>query len=189
MSLGRLQIVAASLVAASALAAGPGAAADEPGAAMAFATGREKPPAAGESVLRFSQANALAKWNLTASASRKPWDPTQPFGFISRNEPLDAVAGDASRASLAFEWQRRLESSRIEAAAFASHRDVSLFPDLSRFDGPAHDERYEQREQRSLFGAAVRWSGGEHIAGLPSATTVSARVRSEAIDAEGLMSA
>ena len=157
---------------------------------MALATGpREKAPTPGESLLRFSQANALAKWNLTASASREPWDPTQPLALISRTEPFDAIAGDSSRASLAFEWQRRLDSGRIEAAAFASRRDVSLFSDLSRFAGETQDERYEQREQRSLFGAAVRWSGGERLGGLPSATSVSARLRSESIDAEGVMSA
>ena len=165
--------------------------ADEPEGLYALATGSRQAQAHPDpdSVLKLSRANAVENWSLTASASRKPWDPTQPLGVILRSDPLDAMAGDSSRASLAFDWQRRLATGRVEAAAFAMRASVNLFSDLSRFDGASNDERFEQRDRRSIFGAALRWGGRESVAGLASSTAVSARVRSEAIDAEGVFSA
>jgi hypothetical protein len=136
----------------------------------------------------ISRADALEQWKLKASASRKPWDPTDDV-FIPRFDARDALGGDASRASLAFEWQRAVGSGRLEAAAFARRSLLDLYSDLARADGASSGERFEQRDRRGLFTGALRWSGASGLGSFDSSHSLTMRLRAESFDADGVLTA
>ncbi len=134
--------------------------------------------------LKYSGANAFEKWRLVASASGRPWDPTDPLP-VSRFDSRDVVGGESTRASLAFDWQRNLDASRLEAAAFARRSTVDLHSDLARLDGSSVGERFEQRDRRSAIGAALRWSGAGSLGALPASHSIGARFTTETLDGDG----
>jgi hypothetical protein len=169
---GRLQKVAAIFIAASAFGK----------------------PVCAASFLDISGATAFERWNLTANAARTSWDgmsspdpePGAPR-LVTRFSSRDAFHGDESRASLAFDWQRRIGRGRLAASVFAVRHGLEL---RSVADTPAAGDRgeyFEQRERRSLFGAAALWSGNTPLGGLPGTSRAGLRMRSESLDAEGLL--
>jgi hypothetical protein len=181
VSQGRLQNVAATILAASALAST--AFATEPLTAIgAGARGVSAIPSA--NVMEISGADALEAWKLKASASRKPWDATDPL-TLARVQARDALGGESSRASLSFEWQRTLGVGRLEAAAIGRRSSIDLYSDLGRFDGASRGERFGQRDHRSLIGGALRWSGATRVGPFIANPSASVRMRSETLDADG----
>jgi len=139
---------------------------------------------AGPGELKYSGASAFERWHLVASASRKAWDPTEALP-ASRFDSRDVLGGEKTRASLAFDWQRSLDTGRLEAAAFARRSAFDLVSDLSRLDGSSIGERFEQRDRRSLIGAAMRWSGDGGLGPLDAAHSASARLTTETYDGDG----
>jgi hypothetical protein len=157
--------------------------AEEPGPVARIVAARNDNGAAPVAQLRFGEADALEKWNVVASASRRPWDPADalaPARFDSRA----ALGGETSGASLAFEWLRNLPSGNLEAAAFARSSGVDLRSNLAPFDGASYAEGFGQRDRRSRFGAAIRWRADGNLGALPSSHSIGARVRGETLDAD-----
>jgi hypothetical protein len=140
------------------------------------------PPGPGE--LKYSGASAFEKWHLVASATRKAWDPTEALP-ASRFDSRDVLGGEKTRASLAFDWQRSLDTGGLEAAVFAKRTALDLFSDVPRLDGSPMGERFEQRDRRSLIGAAVRWSGDGSLGPLDAAHLASARLTTQTYDGDG----
>jgi hypothetical protein len=151
-------------------------------------------PVSAASLLDISGATAFERWNLTANAARSPWDamaaeypgPNSPR-IVTRFSPRDAFDGDASRASLAFDWQRRIGGDRIAASAFAIHRGIDLRSVAHPPAGTDRGESFDQRERRSLFGATAGWSGNTRIGEFFGTSRAGVRMRSESLDAEGLL--
>lgn len=161
---GRLQKVAAILVAVSAVGK----------------------PLSAASLLDMSGATAFERWSLTANAALGPWDGTASPDtaasaprLVKRFSAPEAFDGDASRASLAFDWQRRIGRDRFAASAFAVRHGVDLRSVADSAAGAPGVETYGQRERRSLAGATLSYFFGASRAGV--------RMRSETLDAEGLL--
>lgn len=168
---GRLQKVAAILVAVSAFGK----------------------PVFAASLLDISGATAFERWNLTANAARSSWDAMtaqhpgpNPPRLVTRFSSRDAFDGDASRASLAFDWQRRVGQDRIAASAFAIRHGVDLRSVADTPAGTDRGESFDQRERRSLFGATAGWSGNTSLGEFFGTSRAGVRMRSESLDAEGL---
>lgn len=134
-------------------------------------------PVFAASLLDISGATALERWNLTASAETTP-DVTH---FVTRFPMRDAFGSDSRRASLAFDWQRRVGRDRVAVSAFAFHQGIDL---RSAADGAG--ERFDQRERRSVFGADAGWSATHHLRGMIGTSRLGLRMRSESLAAEGL---
>jgi hypothetical protein len=141
------------------------------------------------SILDFSSSTAQERWKLTASATRDVLDPFSASSadgrLVRRFEGRDAFGGDASRANLAFDWQRLMPGSRLSASAFALRRGVDLRPDAEDSSGGGPGARFDQRERRSLVGAAARWNAAAPIGGMFAIHSASVHFRSETLDAEG----
>src|SRR5258705_11028669 len=86
------------------------------------------PPSPGE--LKYSGVSAFQAWHLTASASRKAWDPTDALP-ASRFDSRDVLDGEKTRASLAFDWQRSLDTGGLGARAFAKRSACALVSERS----------------------------------------------------------
>jgi outer membrane receptor protein involved in Fe transport len=182
VSQGRLHKVAAITIAA--LGIGSSARADGLDGLFAIAKGSRQGEAQDATrTLEFSQANALGRWNLSATAARTPWDPTDPLQ-IPRFDSRQALGGDSTHASLAFDWQRKLSGGRLEAAAFARASSIEIHGGERLYPAP---ERFEQRDRRSLFGAAARWSGDASVGAFDAHHAVGVRLRSEWLDADGAL--
>ena len=174
-----------AMIATSAMAS-LAAAGDLP-AIHAIASGsRPEHASAPASQLKFSGASAFERWNLTASASRKAWDPTDLMP-APRFDWRDVLGGESTRASLAFDWQRNLDTSRIEAAAYARRSGVDLHSGLARLDASSCGERFEQHDRRSLIGAALRWTGDGSVGVLAASHSASVRLRTETLDVDGAL--
>jgi hypothetical protein len=146
-------------------------------AAILLAVSAVGKPVSAASLLDISGATAFDRWSFTANAAREPWDNGPPL--VRRFSVQDAFDGEASRASLAFEWQRRIGRDRFAASAFAVRHGVDL---RSIVDAPAvalGGDTFEQRERRSAVGATATYFFGTARAGV--------RMRSESLDAEGLL--
>lgn len=169
---GRLQKVAAILIAASAVGK----------------------PVFAVSLLDISGATAFERWNLTANAARGSWDtlisqdpvPNVPR-LVTRLPSRDAFDGEASRANLAFEWQRRVGRDQLAASAFAMRHGVDLRSVADSAAEPDRGERFDQRERRSLVGATAGWSGNSYLGNFLGTSRAGVRMRSESLDAEGLL--
>lgn len=133
--------------------------------------------------LEVSRAGAFERWNFTASTARSAWDPTDPLQMPRFND-RDALLGTTTRAGLTFDWQRKLSGGRLEAAAFAKRSSLELSGHENLHPSP---ERFVQRDRRSLFGAAVRWSGDGSAGDFDTHHTASVRVRGESFDADGVL--
>ncbi len=134
--------------------------------------------------LKYSGADAFERWHLVASASRKPWDASE-APRLPRFAALGLAAGESTRATLAFDWQRTLNASRLEAAAYAHRIAIDEDAESARLEGSSYGERFQQRDRRSTLGAALRWSADGMIGAFPAAHAVSMRLRNETVDADG----
>jgi TonB-dependent receptor-like protein len=151
-------------------------------------------PLLAASLLDISGATAVERWNLSAKAARGSWDawsaqdPVPPAThFVTRFASSDIHDIEARRASLAFDWQRRAGADRLSMSAFATHQGVD---GRSAAEAPAQaafGERLGQRERRSLLGADASWSTNHSIGTMAGASKAGVRLRSESLDAEGLL--
>lgn len=146
---GRLQKVAAIIIAAWEFAALPSFATD-PNGLVAIAGPRDRP------VLELSQSNAVERWSLRADAFRGAWDYSD-ASIFPRFDWHSALAGDVARASLAFDWQRFTAGGRLEGGAFAKLARTEVA------DGVRNATSIEQRLRESAYGAALQWSNGGSV--------------------------
>jgi hypothetical protein len=102
--------------------------------------------------LTFGGATDESRWSFAASARREPWEAGERPGG-TRLDSRDAFEGDATQATLAFEWQRRLGPGHLATSAFASRRQLGV---TSREDGAA--EHLVERDLRGSNGLSVRFA-------------------------------
>lgn len=121
------------------------------------------------STLGLAGASHDARWSFSASARHDPWEAGTPTA--ARFAPRDALDGGATRATLAFDFQRAFGASRFQAGAFASRRHLGVHSVES-----LEAEHLEQRDQRGATGAHVQLGHGPFRAAL--------RFREETLDAD-----
>lgn len=141
------------------------------GASLAAIPAREAAP--GRTVLELSESNAVERWTLRAGSYRGAWDPAQVPAF-PRFDWRSALAGDVARASLAFDWQRRIGSGSLEGGVFGRLARANVG------EAVRAPNVFEQRLRESAFGASLRWSD--------AARSLTAAFRGTGRDARGGMS-
>lgn len=168
------------------------------GMALADAPSGLRLPARASPVLQvaplfsLSHADSRERWSLTADAARVEWATGQSIDsrfqgqgllkLLSTAQPLD---GEARRASLALDWQRRLDVGSWGAGAFATTREVALDAGALPQDEGTMWERVTQRDRGTRLGAHLGWNGSAQWGALGLACALGMRTQADSLDSLG----
>jgi carboxypeptidase family protein/TonB-dependent receptor-like protein len=134
-------------------------------------------------VVRYSRGNQQDGLSLTGMAYAGRWNSTDQIparavgsGQLDRFGAVDTSdRGETHRLSLSGEWRRSTSRGLTQVKAYAIDYGLDLFSNFTYFlDDPVNGDQFEQKDQRSIFGASVsqrflsRWFGRdtESVVGL-----------------------
>jgi len=109
---------------------------------------------------------------------------------LSRWDSVDPSQGGATQRLMALiSYRRQIERGDIEAAAYAVHSNLQLFPNdgiAASFQpaGMQYGSQVEQDDMRTQMGANLRFSRRYDVAGFDVRTTAGLQLRDDVIDAE-----
>ncbi len=141
--------------------------------------------------LRYTQGDALRSWTLTAMGYDGSWLSTDQVpqrtidsGLIDRFDLIDpGPRGDSSRFSLSSDWRWGGERSATSLSAYALTYDLDLISNFTyQLENPERGDQFEQVDERTVFGAALRHHRVATVFGKRAEWSVGAEARFDDID-------
>ena len=146
-------------------------------------------------VIRYSRGDNRNGFALTGMGYWADWDSTDQVaqraidsGLISRLGNLDPTdGGEASRQSVAAEFQRSMAASSIRATGFVLRNHLDLFSNFTYFlDNPEDGDQFHQTERRLAAGGRVTYRQFGHLFERHTESAVGLQVRRDSLDPVGL---
>lgn len=146
-------------------------------------------------VIRYSRGDNRLGFSLTGMGYWADWDATDQVAqraidseLISRFGNLDATdGGEASRQSIAAEFQRSVGASSIRASGFVLRHQLDLFSNFTYFlDNPDDRDQFHQTERRLAAGGRVTYRRLGHLFERHTESAIGLQVRRDSLDPVGL---
>ncbi len=146
-------------------------------------------------VLRYSHGDNRNGFSLTGMGYWADWDSTDQVperaiaeGLIPRFGLVDASdGGQATRQSLAADYQRSNGPASLRATGFLLHNRLNLFSNFTYFlDDPDNGDQFEQSERRVAAGGRVTYRRLGHFLERHTESAVGVQLRHDWLDPVGL---
>ncbi|HKD12573.1 MAG TPA: TonB-dependent receptor [Thermoanaerobaculia bacterium] len=146
-------------------------------------------------VLRYSQRSDLDAFSLTAMGYQSRWNATDQIpdravadGQVSRFGSVDPTdGGEASRYSLAADWQHTGEDSLTRVTAYAVDNRLELFSNFTYdLNDPVHGDQIRQVDCRVVTGLKASQQWLSTWLGRQTETTLGLQARNDNIAEDGL---
>ena len=146
-------------------------------------------------VLRYSRGDSRNGVSITGMGYWADWDSTDQVaaraidsGLISRFGNLDSTdGGEASRQSVAVEFQRSSGPSSVRATGFVLRNSLNLFSNFTYFlDDEERGDQFEQAERRTAIGGRVTYRRLGHLFDRHVESAAGVQIRQDWLDPVGL---
>ncbi len=141
------------------------------------------------SVLRYSQGDALNGFSITGMAYGNHWNSTDQIperavadiGLLGSLNPTDG--GNTQRFSLSAQWAKTEGGNAWQANAFVVRSALNLWNDFTYFlQNPIQGDQFHQHETRTFGGANASYTLTNVFAGIPTETEFGVQTRFDAIN-------